>query len=104
MAINSLYQLVSMAKSKSPQMASASTFLNMPDLFNFWFSGLKASEYTITTTTQCYNPITNQWAWDLLKRLEIPTYILSQAYDLTNEGGYGGKICLLKNILVLWLL
>jgi rhamnulokinase len=177
MAINSLYQLVSMALGGSPQLAAASTFLNMPDLFNFWFTGVKVSEYTIATTTQCYSPVTGDWAWDLLRRLEIPTYIFgdivppgtllgkirssiadeiglenvnvatvashdtqsaiaaipvetddyvyissgtwsligieveqpiiseaSQKYDLTNEGGYDGKFCLLKNIMGLWLL
>ena len=177
MEINSLYQLFSMALAKSPQLAAAGTFLNMPDLFNFWFSGVKASEYTIASTTQCLNPLSRRWAWDLLKDLEVPTYIFgeivppgttlgrirrniademgwenlnviavashdtqsaiaaipaetedfvylssgtwslmgieveqpilsdtSQAYNLTNEGGYGGKFCLLKNILGLWLL
>ncbi len=33
MAINSLYQLASMALAGSPQLTAASTFLNMPDLF-----------------------------------------------------------------------
>jgi sugar (pentulose or hexulose) kinase len=174
---NSLFQLVSMALTKSPQLAAARSFLNMPNLFNFWLSGVKASEYSITTTTQCYNPSTGNWAWDILEKLNIPTSIFgdivpagtvlgkirpsvaeelgleslnvvavashdtqsaiaaipaetenyiylssgtwslmgieverpvitdaSQAYNLTNEGGYGGKICLLKNILGLWLL
>ena len=73
MAINSLYQLVSMET--SAQLVSARTFLNMPDLFNFWFSGVKASEYTIATTTQCYCPSTGDWAWDLLEKLKLPTDI-----------------------------
>jgi sugar (pentulose or hexulose) kinase len=177
MTINSLYQLASMALAESPQLAAASTFLNMPDLFNFWFSGVKVSEYTIATTTQCYSPVTGDWAWDLLNKFQIPSYIfgeivspgtvlgkirsniakeigleslnvvsvashdtqaaiaaipaetgnylylssgtwsligieverpviteVSRSYDLTNEGGYGGRFCLLKNIVGLWLL
>jgi sugar (pentulose or hexulose) kinase len=28
----------------------------MPDLFNFWFTGRKCSEFTDATTTQAYNP------------------------------------------------
>jgi len=177
MTINSLYQLASMALVRSPQLAAASTFLNMPDLFNFWFCGVKVSEYTIATTTQCYSPITGNWAWDLLNKFQIPSRIfgqivspgtvlgkvrssiakeigmeglnvvsvashdtqaaiaaipvetdnylylssgtwsligieverpviteLSRACDLTNEGGYSGRFCLLKNIVGLWLL
>ena len=41
MAINSLFQLLAMVQARSPQLAAAQTFLNMPDLFNFWFSGVK---------------------------------------------------------------
>ncbi len=177
MPINSLFQLSAMARAGSPQLVAAETFLNMPDLFNFWFSGVKASEYTIATTTQCYCPATRNWAWDLVKELGIPTYILGrivppgtvlgkirqsvagevglacidvvavashdtqaaiaaipaetenyiylcsgtwslmgieidqplinetgQKYGLSNEGGYGGKSCLLKNMTGLWLL
>ncbi len=77
MAINSLYQLVSMVQSKSPELKSATTFLNIPDLFNFWFSGEKASEFSIATTTQCFNPINDTWAWDVLDKLEIPRGIFT---------------------------
>jgi rhamnulokinase len=177
MPLNSLYQLLAMLKSGSPQLMEARTFLNMPDLFNLWFSGVKASEFTIATTTQCYDPNTNQWALGMLKKLGIPTAIFGKIVppgtvlggllpeisneagakalkvvavashdtqsaiaavpatsndylylssgtwslmgtevvqavinrasldcDLTNEGGYGGKFCLLKNIVGLWIL
>jgi rhamnulokinase len=75
MQLNSLYQLYSMVLEPSPSLAAAKTFLNMPDLFNFWLSGRKASEFTIATTTQCYNPVRRDWAWNLLERLEIPSHI-----------------------------
>jgi rhamnulokinase len=177
MPINSLFQLFSMVKSGRSQLEKARRFLNIPDLFNFWFSGIKASEFTITTTTQCYNPKTNQWALGMLKEMGIPTDIFGEIIqpgtvlgklhadisngvdtskvnivaiashdtqsaiaavpamtddflylssgtwslmgaeieqpiinndsfmnDLTNEGGYGGKFCFLKNIVGLWLL
>jgi rhamnulokinase len=73
MPINSLFQLLLMVKSGSTQLAEACTFLNMPDLFNFWFSGVKASEFIIASTTQCYNPRTNHWALGMLEKLGIPT-------------------------------
>jgi rhamnulokinase len=47
----------------------------MPDLFNFWFTGQKACEYTIASTSQCYNMATNRWAEPLLTRLGIPAHI-----------------------------
>ena len=45
MQINSLFQLLAMAQAGSPAFEVAETFLNMPDLFNFWLSGRKASEF-----------------------------------------------------------
>lgn len=78
MQINSLFQLVAMVKARSPALAYAKTFLGTPELFNFWLSGVKASEFTHATTTQCYNPITGKWAYSLLKKLEIPAYIFGE--------------------------
>jgi rhamnulokinase len=78
MQINSLYQLLAMSMADSPLLAAARTFLNMPDLFNFWLSGEKASEFTIATTTQCYNPLDGDWARSMLARLGIPSQIFGQ--------------------------
>jgi rhamnulokinase len=78
MQLNSLYQLLSMANAKSPILGVAETFLNMPDLFNFWLTGKKANEFTIATTSQCYGPVAGEWAYDLLESLGIPTKIFGQ--------------------------
>ncbi len=78
MQINSLYQLLAMSRAGSPLLAAARTFLNMPDLFNFWLSGEKASEFTIASTTQCYNPLDRAWAHPLLDGLGIPPQIFGQ--------------------------
>jgi len=78
MQLNSLYQLYAMAHTKSPQLAIAERFLNMPDLFNFFLTGRKVNEFTISTTTQCYNPQSGDWAYDLLTDLGIPTHIFGE--------------------------
>ena len=78
MQINSLYQLFAMAQAGSPALACAATFLNMPDLFNFWLTGRKASEFTIATTSQCYDPRVGDWAGDMLEKLRIPAHIFGE--------------------------
>jgi rhamnulokinase len=78
MQINSLYQLLSMAKTSSAALSCAQTFLNMPDLFNFWLSGRKASEFTIVTTSQCYDPRAGGWARGMIERLGIPAHIFGE--------------------------
>ncbi len=79
MQLNSLYQLLAMARSGSPLLAAAHTFLTMPDLFNFWLSGRKANEFTIATTSQCYDPRAADWAHDMLEELGIPSRIFGGA-------------------------
>lgn len=78
MPINTLYQLLSMVVNKSPQLEVANTFLMIPDLFNYWLSGVKVCEFTDATTTQFYNPHQGDWARSLLERMDIPTHFLPE--------------------------
>ncbi len=71
MQLNSLYQLLSMVMNDDLALRNAHSFLNIPDLLNFWLSGHKSSEFTIATTTQCFDPVLNNWAYDLLPKLGI---------------------------------
>jgi len=76
--INSLYQLLSLVVSGSPVLEIAETFLMMPDLFNYWLTGRKACEFTIASTSQCYDPRQGDWARPLLEKLGIPTRIFPE--------------------------
>ena len=76
MELNTLFQLYSMARARSPVLDVAETLLMMPDLFNFWFTGEKVSEFSIATTTQFYDPRKGDWSLDLLDRLGVPTHFL----------------------------
>jgi rhamnulokinase len=78
MQLNSLYQLLALAEADSPVLDAATTFLNVPDLFNFWLTGRKVSEFTIATTTQCYDPRAGDWATGMLEALGIPTEIFGE--------------------------
>lgn len=78
MQLNSLYQLLAMVVRRSPALDIAATFLTMPDLFNYWLTGRKVCEFTIATTTQCYNPLRSTWARALLEKLGIPTHIFPE--------------------------
>jgi rhamnulokinase len=75
MQINTLYQLLSMVLQKSPALEAAATFLTIPDLLNYWLTGVKSCEFTIATTTQCFDPRKGNWAYPLLEKLNIPTKI-----------------------------
>lgn len=76
--LNTLYQLYSLVLNRSSILNAASKFLMMPDLFNYWLSGVKVSEFSDATTTQFFNPSKNNWDYELLEKLEIPTNFLPE--------------------------
>ena len=79
MEINSLYQLLSMKGSAA--LDSAETLLMMPDLFHYWFSGVKVCEYSDATTTQFFDPRKRDWARPLLEKLGLPTAICAEVVE-----------------------
>ncbi len=78
MPINTLYQLLTLVESGSPQLAAAHTFLTGPDLLNYWLTGAKVCEFSNATTTQLFNPRTGNWAWELLDAYAIPRHIFPE--------------------------
>lgn len=78
MPINTLYQLWAMQQDADPVLDVAATMLLMPDLFHYWLSGVARCELTEATTTQCYDPIAGDWAWDLLEDLGLPRHLFGE--------------------------
>jgi rhamnulokinase len=77
MQINTLYQLYA-AFLKTPKLLQlAEKLLTIPDLFNFWLTGVAACEFTIASTTQFYDPRNRRWSTELLSKLGLPTHILA---------------------------
>lgn len=74
--LNTLTQLVSMVEARSPQLDTADTLLMMPDVFNYWLTGIKKTEYTNASTTQMLGAQSRAWDLSLLKDLGIPTHFL----------------------------
>jgi rhamnulokinase len=91
MVINGLYQLASMVRDNSTILHSIGTAFTMGDLFNYWLSGARTSEFTLATTTQCYNPTTKNWDYETLSAIGIPTDIFPQIVQTgTRVGEYHG--------------
>jgi rhamnulokinase len=177
MQINTIFQLLSMVKSNNSLLKFSDKLLFMPDLFNYFLTGEKKSEYTIASTSQLLNAkekkweekifsslnlpincmaeivfpgtkigtlhksiidktglkkvdivavgshdtasavaavpnLTNNWAfissgtWSLIG-IETDTPIINEAsfkYNFTNEGGVGGKIRFLRNVMGMWII
>ena len=67
--LNTANQIMSEVVNGSTQMASASNLLFIPDLINFWLTGVRGNERTIASTSQLWNPRTGDWDKDLIERL-----------------------------------
>ena len=177
MRINTLYQLLSLAKKRPDLLERADSLLLIPDLFHYLLTGEKKAEFTEASTTQMLDPRTGDWDKALLERLGIPSRLLpeiipsgfvygalkkdlaeelgvpevpviavashdtasaiaavpapekdflyiscgtwslfgtelsapiidekTRRFNLTNEGGYGKTVTLLRNIMGLWLI
>ncbi len=78
MQLNTLYQLMAMVEAGSPVLDVADRLLTMPDLINYWLTGRMANEFTIATTTQCYDPRAGDWAYGMLEKLGIPARLFGK--------------------------
>jgi rhamnulokinase len=88
MQLNTLFQLYSMKVLESPALETATMLLNMPDLLNYWLTGVARSETTIASTTQFFDPRTMTWSTEMLDRLGLPSNILG---PLVTPGTLLGK-------------
>ena len=75
MEINSLYQLLAMARGESSLLAAADRLLMIPDLIHWLLSGEAVNERTNASTTQCFDPRAGDWAFGLLDRFSLPRRI-----------------------------
>ena len=91
--INSLFQLYSMVRDKSPLLKVARDLLFMPDLFNYLLTGIHKTEFTIATTSQLYNPRKRDWDDELFRALGLSRKIMEEIISPgTTVGNISGAI------------
>ncbi len=87
--INTLFQLFSIVRSGSRAISDASDLLFMPDLFNYLLTGVKATEFTIATTSQLYNPIKGSWEAEIFAVMGLDAGIMQR---IITPGTITGKL------------
>ncbi|MCP4719818.1 MAG: rhamnulokinase [Desulfobacteraceae bacterium] len=78
MQFNSLYQLYAMVRNKSPLLDSARSLLFIPDLLNFLFTGVKATEFSFAATSQMYNPIKSRWEQSFFDAMGLSSQLMNE--------------------------
>jgi rhamnulokinase len=89
MQLNTLFQLYAAIQMKSSALKHATDLLFIPDLLNYFFTGLKRTDTSFASTSQLYNPLHKQWEPVLFKALGIPPEIMQ---DLSSPGTILGPI------------
>lgn len=102
---NTIYQLMALKEKDPDALNSAARLLMIPDYFHFLLTGNAVTEYTNATTTQLVSAETNDWDWELIKKLGYPkslfqriqmpgTELGSLKGDIAKEVGYTCKVVL----------
>ncbi|MEO7145884.1 MAG: rhamnulokinase family protein [Bryobacteraceae bacterium] len=78
MPLNTLYQWHAMRLQNSPALETARRLLFMPDLFNYWLTGVARNELTIASTSQFYDTRKKRYATDMLGRLGLDAELLPE--------------------------
>lgn len=78
---NTLFQLVAERDAQSVALREAASLLFTPDLINYLLTGVQATERTIASTSQLYNPVKEDWDRELIAQLKLPERVFGQIVD-----------------------
>ncbi len=78
---NSLFQLYAMRQAGSPLLDQARDLLFIPDLFHFFLTGNKATEFSYATTSQLFNPASRAWESEIFSHLELPLPLMQPVIE-----------------------
>lgn len=89
MELNTVFQLLSLAKNRPHILERADKLLFMPDLFGYMLTGKKTTEYSIATTSQLVDIKTKGWSGEIFEKLGIPQDIMC---DIVKSGTVLGEL------------
>ncbi len=89
MELNTVFQLLSLAKKRPHILERADKLLFMPDLFGYMLTGKKTTEYSIATTSQLVDISTKSWCGEIFEKLGIKQDIMC---DIVKSGTVLGEL------------
>lgn len=78
---NTLYQVYALVRTHSPLLDAATDLLFMPDLFNYLLTGRRATEFTIASTSQFYDPRRREWVPGFFQGMGFSKRILQEVRE-----------------------
>ena len=91
---NTLFQFMAAKEKNDSSLKQAKKMLFIPDIFNYFLTGVMKNEYTIASTSMLLDPHTKQWNKELMEKLDIPTDIFCEIVQPGEEiGKLSDAIC-----------
>lgn len=91
---NTIYQLYKRKLEGAVAFQNAETLLFLPDLFGYFLTGEKKSEFTNATTSMLLNPITKDWDWETISELGLPKRLFAPIdYASSIRGHLKKELC-----------
>lgn len=94
MELNTVFQLLALKENRPEVLERADKLLLTPDLFAYFLTGVKSTEYSIASTTQLMDAKERKWSKEVLDALGIPEKILTDIVPCgTVIGQLSDEIC-----------
>ena len=75
---NTIFQLLALSSQRPHVLENAETLMMIPDLLNYFLTGIKKTEYTIASTTALLDAKTRTWAKELFAPMGIPEKLFTE--------------------------
>ncbi|WP_246309980.1 rhamnulokinase [Paenibacillus alginolyticus] len=89
LSFNTIFQLYAESREQGLSLPEDVRLLLMPDLFRFYLSGIRSTEYTIASTTGLLDPVARDWDRSLLQKIGIPSSLFT---DIVMPGTKEGTL------------
>jgi rhamnulokinase len=86
---NTVFQLFAMVRGDAPLLSRAADLLFIPDLFHYFLTGRKATEFTFATTSQLFSPTARRWEEEILRAVGVDRALLQ---DVVEPGTVLGEL------------
>ena len=76
--VRTVFQLYSMVRSRDPRLSLATSLLFMPDIFAFYLTGQKKTEFSVATGSLLFNILQREWDTEILSLLGLPSTLMQE--------------------------
>lgn len=78
---NTIYQLMAEMRDHPELLNVADKMLFIPDLLNYFLTGIQKTEYSIASTGAILDSVSRNWSWDVIESFGIPKHLFTEIVE-----------------------